>query len=133
MVGTKADTEYILTSNRWQISSPRSTHWREASCREVACPQYEFGWKTVLPVNDEANIAFIKRLGLRYRVERNDPLLVTFVFEPGQECFKGRLGQHHTLLERAPFFSVTKMGDRRMLEWDQWIDYMDTDLRKLKG
>jgi len=120
-----------MTQN-WRMTMPPTTHFREAHCWEVKCANYLMGWKTVLPANDEGNIAFIKGLGLRYKEERNDPLLVTFIFEPGQECFKGWLGQHRISLDRPPFFSVVRQGDRRILEPDQWVDYMDRDLRKLK-
>ena len=118
--------------DQWRITSPKSTHWREVHCWEVACPHYLLGWKTVLPIRDEANIRYIKSLNLRYREERNDPLLVTFVFEPGQECFKGRLGQHQVPLDRPQHFTLTRHGDRRMMEWERWINDMDRDLRETK-
>mgnify|MGYP001566119389 CR=1 FL=1 len=117
----------------WRMSSPLSTHWREASCEEVRCPAYVNGWQTILPIGDEGNIRFIKSLALRYKLEQNDPLLLTFTFERGQECFKGRLGQHRKLLERAPFFTVTRPGEQRsMMEYERWIDTMDKGLRQIK-
>ena len=118
--------------DHWRMSYPLKTHWREAHCREVNCPNYVNGWKTVLPATDLANIAYIKMLMLRYKEERNDPLLITFIFEPGQECFTGRMGQHQVQLERAPFFGVISLGDRRLMEYNQWVDTMDRDLRKIK-
>lgn len=121
-----------MMQDKWSIVSPLSTHWRAATCEEIACPQYVLGWKTVLPVGDQGNISFIKTLGLRYKEERNDPLLVTFIFEPGQECFKGRLGQHRKLLERPPLFTVSRRGDQKVLEWERWINDMDKDLRQIK-
>lgn len=116
----------------WKLSSPLSTHWREAGCREVRCPKYTLGWKTILPRTDLANIAYLKTFGLRYKEEQNDPLLVTFVFEPGQECFEGRLGHHRTLLDRPPIFTVSRHGNRRVLEWERWVNDMDKDLRQIK-
>ena len=120
---------------QWWLTSPPSTHFREATCREVNCPLWAYGWQTVLPVSDWhtlGSIAYIKGLGLRYREERNDPLLVTFIFEAGQECFNGRLGRHRVSLERPPIFSVVRRGDHRVMEWERWIYDMDKDLRQIK-
>ena len=34
---------------RFRVSQPLATHWREASCREVDCPHHVLGWQTVVP------------------------------------------------------------------------------------
>ena len=121
-------------ATQWEIISPPATHYREARCWEVDCPQYLRGWQTILPRTDIQNIAYIKSLRLRYREEKNDPLLVTFFFEPGQECFAGRLGQHKLSLSRPPLFTVSRhYGQRTRLEWERWINDMDRDLRALKN
>ena len=121
-----------MMQDTWRFTSPLGTHWREAGCKEVRCPKYVMGWKTILPITDQGNIAYIKTLGLRFKTERNDPLLITFIFEAGQECFEGRLGKHRIQLERPPIFSVLRHGDRRVMEWERWIYDMDRDLRQTK-
>jgi len=98
-------------------------HWREVSCLEIGCIRYMTGWKTILPVDDIANIELIRRSGMGFREEREDGL-VTFTFTPGQECFTGRGGGHLKAVERD---AILKKDNRIMehLEFmDHWNDHL---------
>ena len=63
------------------LNRPRD-HWREVSCLEIGCVNYAMGWKTILPVDDIANIEMVRRSNMGFREEREDDLVV-FVFSPG--------------------------------------------------
>jgi len=100
----------------FKMDRPRD-HWREVSCLEIGCVNYATGWKTILPVDDTANIEMIRRSGMGFREEREDGL-VTFTFTPGQECFTGRGGGHRKAVERDPILT----RDKRVMDPLQWID-----------
>ncbi|WP_431897926.1 hypothetical protein [Nonomuraea sp. bgisy101] len=96
----------------YQVVSPRSTHWRPATCEEAACGAYERGWKTLIDETTERGqqqAHYIRKLsGRRFREDKHVEGLTAFVFEPGQKCF----GQHEVPLERPPLYFV-KGGDFR--------------------
>ena len=105
----------------YKMDRPRD-HWREVSCLEVGCVNQAMGWKTILPVNDIANIEMIRRSGMGFREEREDGLVV-FTFTPGQECFTGQGGGHRVAVGRDPIMT----RNNRVLEplefMDNWNDH----------
>jgi len=115
-------------TTHWKAARPRDTHWREASCREVGCQQYLRGWQTVLPANDTINAGYIRRSGLGFR-EESEGQLVRFLFEPGQECFKGRAGEHRTPVERDPIL----WRDNLVMAPLEWLDSMNDDLYQIRA
>jgi len=115
-------------TTHWRATRPKNSHWREASCLEVGCAQYIGGWQTVLPCTDIANIEYIRRSGMRCKEELDDQL-IRFIFEPGQECFKGRGGGHRTPLERDPILS----RNRQTMEPMEWLDRMNDDLDQIRA
>ena len=114
-------------TTHWRAVRPQDTHWREASCREVGCQKYLNGWQTVLPVNDAANIEYIKRSGMGFR-EAAEGRLTRFIFEPGQECFEGRAGGHRILIERDPLL----LRDTQVMAPLEWMDRMNDALYRLR-
>lgn len=94
----------------YQIVAPLRTHFRPASCEEAQCQGWANGWKTtVLPDSPQAN--YIRsRSGRRFIEQRNQDGTVSFVFSPGQMCF--RASEHRVPLEREPFY-VVRGGDFR--------------------
>jgi hypothetical protein len=114
-------------TTHWRATRPQDSHWREASCQEVGCGQYLNGWQTVLPANNFANIDYIKRSGLGFR-EESEGQLVRFIFESGQECFKGRAGGHRVPVERDPIL----FRNSRMLAPLEWLDSMNDDLYRIR-
>ena len=114
-------------TTHWRATRPKETHWREASCREVGCGQYLNGWQTVLPANDIANVEYIRRSGLGFR-EEGEGQLVRFIFEPGQECFKGRAGGHRMPVERDPLL----LRNSQVMAPLEWLDRMNDDLYRMR-
>ena len=106
----------------FKLDRPRD-HWREASCAEVGCVNYAAGWRTILPVDDLANIGLIRKSRMGFREEGGGDGLIIFIFSPGQECFTGQGGGHRVALERDPV--LTK--DKRIMEplefMDNWNDH----------
>jgi hypothetical protein len=102
--------------NQYKANWHKSTHWRKASCEEVACPQYLNGWVTKLDprlhAQQEYYIQHDKER--RHRMEVVDGLH-HYYFEAGQRCFGG---DHYKKLERSPLLS--KNGT--VLEAERWVD-----------
>ena len=115
-------------TTHWWITRPRHTHWREASCAEVACSKYVLGWETILPADDISNLEYIRRSGMSFR-EESDGAVVRFMFAAGQECFAGQANKHRTQLERDPIFK----RDSTELEPIQFLDSMNDHLYRIGG
>lgn len=112
------------------IVAPVATHWRAATCDEVACPAYQNGWDTHVNEADQLGqrqAHYIRREAKRSFTEARRPDgLTTFSFPPGQVCFR----QHRTRIEREELF-LMRTGDhrgspdgvRRSYDRpDQWVD-----------
>jgi hypothetical protein len=95
----------------YQLAAPRSTHFRPATCADVDCEAYLFGWRTAVDVATDLGrrqADYIRRAAKRaYTEDRVDGLTV-FIFEPGQQCF----AEHQVRLERPPLF-IVRGGDFR--------------------
>jgi len=96
----------------YRIVAPLATHWRPATCDEVACPSHLNGWQTAV---DEATdlgqrqARYIRRDSARgFSEARRADGLTVFTFTAGQQCFT----QHQTRLDREERFLVTG-GDWR--------------------
>lgn len=96
----------------YQILAPVETHWRDATCAEVACPHHERGWITRVHEGDalgQAQAGYIRhRAGRVFTEARTPDGLTQFTFKPGQRCF----AQHRIRLDRPEFF-VRRGGDWR--------------------
>lgn len=94
----------------YEVVSPLSTHFRQATCAEVDCPHYLNGWR----VRVEAltpDLLHAARSSGRKHVEQSVTEGETWlVFEAGQPCFKAN--QHRTLVGRPPLY-VVRDGDWR--------------------
>lgn len=95
-------------------------HFRDATCEEVGCAHYLFGWVTVLPVDSE-HLAFIRTSpGREFTEHRNGPGLIEFHFKAGQRCF--RASQHKIQNGRPPTLLVQRK-DRIAVEQEpeRWV------------
>lgn len=104
----QAPAQYYKT---YGILSPVETHYREASCREVECPNYAKGWVTKLDVSTATGAAtanWIRMQSGRHYTHTQAGYIVTFLFPPGQRCFT----PHKVQLGRPELFVVTG-GDWR--------------------
>ena len=125
----------------YQILQPRKTHFRPATCQEVDCPNFEYGWQTTVDVGTElgrkqANYIRLHS-GRSFTYDhRKGGTLVTFVFASGQKCF----AEHRVSLYREPIYRI-KGGDWRgnprkvpaiPLRGSAWVDDFGENQIKVK-
>lgn len=94
----------------YSIKAPLSTHFRAATCEEVGCPDYQYGWKVHLEGLPENLRSTALTSGRRYRVEQERDGVTWIVYEAGQQCFQYR--KHRTRLERPELY-IVRGGDAR--------------------
>ena len=99
----------------YQILAPAASHFRPATCAEIKCTAYLYGWKTTVdPSGDLGARQFdyiTRRCGRRFTSEKLATGLVEFTFEAGQKCFQAE--QHRIRLGKPEIF-VVRDGDRRL-------------------
>jgi hypothetical protein len=104
----------VEATKTYSVQAPLASHWRDATCEEVDCPNWKHGWKTTVDESTDLGqrqAHYIRRQsGRRYVEWRDQPWLggTAFTFEPGQRCF----ATHQQPLERDPLFLV-RQGDWR--------------------
>ena len=98
----------------YALRRPLTTHWRQATCDEVGCADWQHGWVTTVDVSDELGqrrYHFITHdRTRRHTVDHAGDSLYRFTFGPGQTCY--RADEHRTRIDRPPLFLVTG-GDWR--------------------
>ncbi len=95
----------------YQILAPVETHFRSASCEEVDCAAYRFGWSTRIDETTElgkAQASYIRHRAGRGFHETSDAGLTVFEFYPGQTCFD----THRVRLDREEVYATFR-GDHR--------------------
>mgnify|MGYP000638999018 CR=1 FL=1 len=96
----------------YQILVPKSTHYRDASCAEVDCPNYTKGWRTIIddktPLGQGQAHYIRKNSGRKFNEYKSEQGLTVFEFEPGQTCFD----RHSLRLDKQELYFV-KGGDSR--------------------
>ena len=96
----------------YQIAAPVQSHWRDATCDEVDCPNRINGWRT--KINEatdlgQAQAYYIRHDRSRRHTEELMPDgLTVFTFDAGQACFE----PHKTRLDRPELF-IVRGGDWR--------------------
>jgi hypothetical protein len=100
------------------FAAPLRTHWRKATCDEVACPDHLNGWRTIVSA-DSPQASYIRSDRSRQHVEtRQEGGLAEFTFEAGQTCFKA--ASHRIRSDRDPRY-YTRLGDWRRLSRPQEV------------
>jgi hypothetical protein len=122
----------------YAVVSPLSSHFRPATCAEVACPHYLNGWRVHLQALTPDLQHAARTSGRRYREEHVTEGQTYLVFEAGQPCFKAP--QHRARIDRAPLY-VVRDGDHRgnprgtkarlFQRPDQWVDDFATHQQTL--
>lgn len=107
----------------YQVSSPRETHYRDATCAEVDCRNHAKGWVTVIDeatdlgakqaryirsVCRPAGAAVVIKVRARYTEAKTPAGWTEFTFGPGQECFTP-----HKVPVGRPELYVVRDGDWR--------------------
>lgn len=125
----------------YQVLSPLSTHFRPATCDEVACIHYQTGWRNVVDERSplgQAQAHFVRKESRRsFTEERGEDGLTTFVFAAGQPCFT----RHRIKLDRQELYLV-RGGDKRgnptgfhrqHTRPEHWVEDMQTNQDHLRS
>lgn len=102
----------------YSVVMPLATHWRQGTCEEAHCPDYVYGWKTVVDESSDLGqkqAHFIRHDPTRgHTEERDEAGLTVFLFGPGQSCFTNPPtgAGHRVPLQRDARFLV-RGGDWR--------------------
>lgn len=81
------------------IRAPLSTHFRKATCDEVDCESFRYGWKIRWDVLSEQDRHLITHCGRKYVIDQE-----WVIFEAGQPCF--RYDTHRIRNDRPELFLV---------------------------
>lgn len=81
------------------IRAPSSTHFRKATCAEVGCADFQYGWKLRWDVLSEQDRHLITHCGRKYVIDQE-----WIIFEAGQPCF--RFDLHKTRTDRPELYLV---------------------------
>lgn len=130
------------------VRSPINTHYRRATCAEIACADYLNGWYLKIDGTPPELLHVATHSGRSYRIGEvmleptedrpTTEIFKALIFEAGQPCFREET--HVTSLERPEFFYIGR-GDfrsfstRRALQVgqpDEFVDRFATHLDKLK-
>ena len=93
---------------QYTIKAPLSSHFRQAACEEVDCPQYLKGWRTRLDFLSPRDLHTALNSGRRYVKQEVAPGETYAVYEPGQQCFQ--VSRHRVRLDREETFMVRDRG-----------------------
>jgi hypothetical protein len=94
----------------YSILAPVSTHFRKATCAEVECPDYLYGWRIRADVLDEQMVHAATHSGRKFQWVRPSELENWIVYESGQPCFRSE--EHRTRVDRPELY-VVRDGDHR--------------------
>ena len=112
---------------RWDVAQPLETHFREAACKEVDCPHWLMGWRTIIDERTQfgqRQAGYIRhQSGRSFSEEVNEAELTIFTFPAGQKCFR----QHKMPLDRPALFKKNGLE----MEGEDWIDDNKETLYKL--
>jgi hypothetical protein len=109
----------------FSVHRPLATHWRPATCAEVACPDYLNGWKARVEQLTEKGLYAATHCGRKFDRVAVAPGETWLVYDAGQPCFHAK--QHCKPLERPELF-VVRAGDWRdpgnpfKISPESWLD-----------
>lgn len=96
----------------FQVSAPRATHWRKASCEEYGCLAGEHGWSSTIDESTglgQKQANYIRRnSGRKFTETHNELGLTVFQFASGQDCF----ADHKVRIDKPELY-IVKGGDFR--------------------
>lgn len=99
----------VTMMKTFAILAPVATHFRPATCEEIGCMAFHYGWSWETGGKPQEMVDAVKKSGRKYTTAAVDggELLV---FEAGQPCFKA--SAHRMRVERPEIF-LTRNGDWR--------------------
>jgi hypothetical protein len=93
-----------------RVLAPLATHWRKATCAEVACPEYLHGWRLRVEGLEERDVHVATHCGRKWQRVPVAAGETWLVFEAGQPCFQA--SAHRIRIEREERFFLLG-GDHR--------------------
>ena len=115
----------IQRISQYQVTWPKESHWRRATCAEVDCPRYLLGWTTTVEA-ESPQYDFVRADRERhYRAEVTGEGLITLHYPAGQRCFGS---DHWKKLDRGPWLTrdLPRLEAGRVehnaMEPDRWVD-----------
>jgi hypothetical protein len=113
------------------MSMPTESHWRKATCEEVDCEAFRFGWVTTVDLATELGQRqhhYITGDRTRSCTRSQAATLVSFTYPPGMRCFDS--DSHRLPVERPSIFTVrdgdwrgNPTGDARVhANAEDWVD-----------
>jgi len=104
---------------RFRYVRPIPTHWRSATCREVACQQYLKGWTTIVPAGSDLEDYVRHQSVAQYiKEERTADGMIAFYFPAGQGCFNAH--KHVTATGKPPTYMTGELGQFQVVEHERW-------------
>lgn len=94
----------------YEIVVPATTHFRSATCEEVACQQHANGWRVRVEGLPPEMVHTAKNCGRKYEEQRIAEGETWLLFEAGQRCFQA--SQHRTRIDKPELY-IVRDGDHR--------------------
>lgn len=94
----------------YEIRVPTATHFRPATCEEVACPQHANGWRVRVEGLPPEMVHTAKNCGRKWTEMHVAEGETYLIFEAGQRCFQA--SEHRTRLDKPELYLV-RDGDYR--------------------
>lgn len=117
------------------LLAPLETHWRPATCEEVACDRWVNGWELVIPAGPRAQdrIDYVRADRARAKKEYRRPDgTVVFRFPPCTPLYAGNPehDNHRIRIDRPELFGVLDRKRDPGIRWhggrgngaDDWVD-----------
>ena len=133
----KANRSVLVQNGQGGVSHlPRPGFWRKATCRDIDCPLYLNGWKSILPVADpQGLIHAIRQMGRAGRWTWSEALkgngMIQFTFPPGLECYlhiANGVGHLVPVEGKDPDYFHRVGARRRQVDYDEfWYTMKEAD------
>jgi len=130
----------VTAMRTFAIVAPTTTHFRPATCQEVDCPAFQYGWTLATAGQPAVLVHAAKNSGRAFIAVRDETTgAEQLIFESGQPCFKA--STHRVRVDRPEIF-LSRNGDWRgnpdgagakpliHSSADAWADEMQTTLER---
>jgi hypothetical protein len=94
----------------YSVKAPISTHFRKATCEEISCPDFLYGWRVRVESLTPVLLHTAKNCGRKFTQVHVSEGETFLVYEAGQTCFHA--AKHRTRIERPELY-IVRDGDRR--------------------
>ena len=111
----------------YQVAQPLATHWRPATCDQVACPNWLYGWRVRVEGLAPEMLHAATSSGRKWTLADVAAGESYLVFEAGQPCFASTthrvlVGRPQRHIVRGGDWRGNPRGERRELNQADWVD-----------